>query len=52
MVGTYNIKKVKTQVERLNLEKDLNPKFDEVLYNDVMNTYSGNVLSDIMNKLN
>lgn len=52
VVGTYNIKKVKTQVERLNLEKDLNPKFDEVLYNDVMNTYSGNVLSDIMNKLN
>lgn len=52
VTGTYNIQKIKSVVERLNLEQDLTPSFDEELYNKIMCTYSGNELDEIINRLN
>ncbi|MGN0916188.1 MAG: putative PEP-binding protein [Succinivibrio sp.] len=51
VTGAYNIKKLKSVVERLNLEHDLNPEFDEDVYNHIMNTYSGKDLSALINSL-
>jgi len=48
VTGTYNIQKVKSAVERLNLEHDIQPSFDIDLYNKILSCYSGAELSDIL----
>ncbi|MGN0893903.1 MAG: putative PEP-binding protein [Succinivibrio sp.] len=51
VTGTYNIARLQAVIERLNLEKDINPAFDQKLYDKVMSTYSGSDLTDIINNL-
>ncbi len=49
VTGSYNIQKVKGVVERLNLEHDIQPHFDENVYNRIISCYSGTELSEILN---
>ena len=52
VTGTYNIQKVKDVIERLNLEHDVKPQFEQSLYDRIMSTYTGSELTEIINSLN
>ena len=51
VTGTYNIIKVKEAVENLNLKQDIRPKFNQELYDKIMQIYTGDELTTIISRL-
>lgn len=52
VAGSYNINKLKAVIERINLEKELKPSFNEELYCKIMSIYKGSELACLINTLN